>query len=297
MISYHIAPKDQYGRNEKKYTNLCSFVIITSSPYIDQNPPPAQNITASSIITDVTITLSNKTTYDTFTSSTTITPKFSKMCKTIDICAVGGGARGDTGIYYHTYNGGYGAAGGYSNKLSIGNIESITMTIGAANNRYDTPSTSTISINGSQHTFETNIDDKAGGITNMTSDLVNHGRPGTNGFHIFGDTSLPIIGSSGGSGGYYHSNNYSPSMPFTLYGGNGGANAGSGGSATGYYDESVSSNRFSRKNGTDATGYGCGGGGGANVSGNGVNIWSGETAYSYPGKGKQGAAFIRYNFS
>lgn len=273
--------------------------ISASSPYIDQNPPPAQNITASSIITDVTITLVNKTTYDTFTSSTTINPKFSKMCKSIDICAVGGGCDGNSGNESLNLKclGGYSGAGGYSNKIDIHAIKSISMIIGSASGYYNNPTVSSFTINSVQHTFNVSIGSKSGGTKGVSPDMFNHGGPGQNGFHIFGDTSLPIVGSSGGAGGYYNAYNYSPDMPFSLRGGSGGANAGSGGYATGYYDTEVSYNKYTRYNGTSATGYGCGGGGGVYVGGNGVNLMQGQTYYSRAGQGKQGAAFIRYNFT
>lgn len=272
--------------------------ISASSPYIDQTPPAAQNITASSIITDVTITLVNKTTYDTFTSSTTITPKFSKMCKTIDICAVGGGCNGakaDFGVPAYC-NGGPGGAGGYSNKIDIHAINSISIVVGSATTSWTTPTVSSFAINSVAHAFSVPISSKSGGSVSKTSDILHHGGSGENGFHIFGDTSLPIVGSSGGAGGYYNAYNYSPDMPFSLRGGPGGSNAGSGGYATGYYDSDLSRDRFTRYNGTSATGYGCGGGGCVYVGGNGVNLESGQSYLSSPGSGKQGAAFIRYNF-
>ncbi len=272
--------------------------ISVSSPYIDQTPPAAQNITASSIITDVTITLANKTTYDTFESSTTITPKFSKMCKTIDICAVGGGCDGVSGnnVLNNFCCGGASGAGGYSNNVDISGIETISIMVGSESSNSSGPTLSSFTINSIQHVFSTSISSKPRVIVGKTSDILHHGTPGQNGFHIFGDSSLPIVGSSGGAGGYYYSYNYSPDMPFSLNGGIGGTNAGSGGYAKGSYDQSASRNRFTLYKATSATGYGCGGGGGVSVSGNGINYSSGQVSYSNAGSGKQGAAFIRYNF-
>ena len=272
--------------------------ISASSPYIDQTPPAAQNITASSIITDVTITLVNKTTYDTFTSSTTITPKFSKMCKTIDICAVGGGCAGVTGYPAASNygNGGASGSGGYSNGIDISGIKTVSIIVGSASDSVNSPTLSSFTINSVKHVFNTVVDSKPMTSVGRVSDIKYNGAPGRNGFHIFGDTSLPIVGSSGGSGGYWYFYNSTPEMPFSLQGGPGGMNAGSGGYATGYRDSS-NRDRVSRYNATSATGYGCGGGGGVYVAGQTADPWSGEQAYSNGASGKQGAAFIRYNFN
>lgn len=263
--------------------------ISASSPYIDQNPPPAQNITASGTITDIVITLTNKTTYDTFTSSTTITPKFSKMCKTIDICAVGGGENGS-----NKSAGGCGAGGGYSNGIDPVSITSIDFIIGAlvSSNNNSTPtannvSSSMIKINGVEHQFQQGFDYRIGASVNTQREGVREGTSGTSGFHIFGDEALPIVGSSGGSGASVVKDD---GKTHRANGGVAGAGAGNGG--TSYVSRTSNGNVYDTTSGGAASEYGCGGGG------SGVAGYPQQPIYKYSsgGVGKQGAGFMRYHF-
>lgn len=263
--------------------------ISASSPHIDQNPPPAQNITANGTITDITITLTNKTTYDTFTSSTTITPKFSKMCKTIDVCAVGGGGGGgsyDQMSVVDRTTGGSGAGGGYTLGLNPNEVESILITVGAAANNPRTNTNTTESyftINGTRHQFSVTQSVKPGPATwSSVTDGKHNGKNGVNGFHIFGDAALMVVGSSGGSGGALESLSSGVAS-----GGTGGEGAGNGGQA-----RINRINNLSTENGLDATSYGCGAGAGGFARDS-----NGNSKSSNSGNGKQGACFMRYHFS
>lgn len=266
-----------------------SVTIGCTSPYIDQKAPAAQTVTKTGTITDVTLTLENDTDVLTITSSQTISTKFSKLCTSFDICAVGGGGGGgsyDQMSVVDRTTGGSGAGGGYTLGLNPTGVESILTTVGAAANNPRTNTNTTESyftINGTRHQFSVAQSVKPGPATwSSVTDGKHNGKNGVNGFHIFGDAALMVVGSSGGSGGALE---YLSSG--VASGGTGGEGAGNGGQA------SISSyNNVSSNNGSDATKYGCGGGGGGFARDSG-----GNSSSSNSGNGKQGACFLRFHFA
>lgn len=265
-----------------------NVTISCTSPYIDQQPPANQNIVPIETITDVTLTLANNTDVLTITSSQTISTKFSKLCTSFDICAVGGGGGGgsyDQMSVVDRTTGGSGAGGGYTLGLNPNGVESILATVGAAANNPRTNTNTTESyftINGTRHQFSVAQSVKQGPATwSSVTDGNHNGKNGVNGFHIFGDAALMVVGSSGGSGGALE---YLSSG--VARGGTGGEGAGNGGQA-----RIISYNNVSSNNGSDATKYGCGGGGGGFARDSG-----GNSSSSNSGNGKQGACFLRFHF-
>lgn len=267
-----------------------SVTIGCTSPYIDQKAPASQSVASTGTITDVTLTLVNNTDVLTITSSQTINPKFSKLCTTFDICAVGGGGGGgsyDQMSVVDRTTGGSGAGGGYTLGLNPNEVESILTTVGAAANNPRTNTNTTESyftINGTRHQFSVTQSVKPGPATwSSVTDGKHNGKNGVNGFHIFGDAALMVVGSSGGSGGALESLSSGVAS-----GGTGGEGAGNGGQA-----RIISYNNISSNNGSDATKYGCGGGGGGGFA----RDSGGNSKSSNSGNGKQGACFLRFHFA
>lgn len=267
-----------------------SVTIGCTSPYIDQKAPAAQTVTKTGTITNVTLTLENDTDVLTITSSQTINPKFSKMCTTFDICAVGGGENGSD-----LSPGGCGAGGGYSNGIDPISVTSIDFIIGAlvpsknnSNPTANNVSNSTIKINGAEHQFQQSFDSQIGAYVDTQSEGVRNGTPGTPGFHIFGDEALPIVGSSGGSGASVVTND---GKTHSANGGVGGDGAGNGGKSSMW--KSDGSFVYNPSSGTPASEYGCGGGG------SGVAGYPQKPIYKHAsgGIGKQGACFMRFHFA
>lgn len=267
-----------------------SVTISCISPYIDQKAPASQSIASTGTITDVTLTLANNTDVLTIMSSQTINTKFSKLCTTFDICAVGGGENGSD-----LSAGGCGAAGGYSNGIDPISVTSMDFVIGAAvpslNNSNPTEnhvSSSIIKINGAEHQFQQSFDYQIGAYVDVQSEGVRDGTPGTPGFHIFGDETLPIVGSSGGSGASVVKND---GKTHRANGGVAGAGAGNGG--TSYVSRSNGAAVYNTSSGGAASEYGCGGGG------SGVAGYPQQPIYKYSsgGIGKQGACFVRFHFA
>ena len=266
-----------------------SVTIGCISPYIDQKAPTSQSIASTGTITDVTLTLENDTDVLTITSSQTINTKFSRLCTVFDICAVGGGGGGgsyDQMSVVDRTTGGSGAGGGYTLGLNPNGVESISATVGAAANnpRTNTDTTeSYFTINGTRHQFSVAQSVKPGPATWISvTDGKHDGKNGVNGFHIFGDAALMVVGSSGGSGGALE---YLSSG--VAGGGTGGEGAGNGGQA-----RINSINNLSTENGLDATSYGCGAGAGGFARDS-----NGNTNSASSGNGKQGACFMRFHFA
>lgn len=266
-----------------------SVTIGCTSPYIDQKAPAAQTVTKTGTITDVTLTLANNTDVLTITSSQTINKKFSKLCTTFDICAVGGGENGSD-----LSAGGCGAGGGYSNGIDPISVTSMDFVIGAlvSSDNNSTPtanhvSSSMIKINGAEHQFQQSFDYRIGASVDTQSEGVREGTSGTSGFHIFGDEALPIVGSSGGSGASIVKVD---GKTHNAQGGVGGAGAGNGGNVR--VSRPNVETIFATNSGSSASEYGCGGGG-SGVAGDSYNP---IRKHSSGGIGKQGACFLRFHF-
>ena len=267
-----------------------SVTIGCTSPFIDQVAPASQSVTSTGTITDVILTLANNTDVLTITSSQTINTKFSKLCTTFDICAVGGGENGS-----NKSAGGCGAGGGYSNGIDPVSVTSIDFIIGAlvSSNNNSKPtanhvSSSMIKINGAEHQFQQGFDYRIGASVDTQSEGVREGTSGTSGFHIFGDEALPIVGSSGGSGASVVKND---GKTHSANGGVAGAGAGNGG--TSYVSRTNGAAVYNTSSGGAASEYGCGGGG------SGVAGYPQQPIYKYSsgGIGKQGACFLRFHFA
>ncbi len=258
--------------------------IGCTSPYIDQKTPDIQSIISTGIVTNVTLVLKNETDLITITSSQTINrSQISKFAKDFDLAGVNGGQNGVHGSAGNT--GGAGGASGYSKKIAIPNKD-IQFIIGSNRDADSTEENETyIQIDGVKHTFSTQYSGRPqpqsypGGYGRF------NGASGIDGYHIFGESTLEVVGSSGGAGGVINNFNLQLNENTTAHGGNGGKNAGGGGSAT-----YISRKNVTASPGTDAIFYGCGGGGGANA---GTDVASKQ---SDGGKGKAGAAWIRFHF-
>ncbi len=178
----------------------------------------------------------------------------------------GGGSDGENGIYYNkTAYGGNGGSGGSvaiirDIKVSAGELD-ITVMIGSAG---DSNGTSVI-INNNEYTCnDSGCETNDGGFQGISG---KHGHKnagnGSNGI----ETPFGYIGSSGGGGAAYCNNSNSGY-------GKGGLNAGNGGKIV----------NGKSTPGDKATGYGCGGGGGAASS----------VSWCKGGKGKQGCVILTW---
>ena len=244
-------------------SSSASVTIGCTSPYVDQNAPASQAVTASGTVTGVTITLTRVTGEIEITSSTVVA--FSPEVLTYDLCAVGAGAGG---LYVSTGAGVCGAAGGggaVANLLGVSAPAHRTIAVsvgsGSAKASNTTPTIPDATYTG---------DD--GGNTTISSQV---------------DGSL-LLSAAGGKGGSIVS---SSSATYRLRGVGGTGNGAGGATKT---DGTVSSDYSSDggscvASGTNATGYkfndsslGIPGGGGGSVS---VDTLSRYFTGSRPSKG------------
>ena len=215
-----------------------SVTISCTSPFVDQKAPDSQVIVSNGIITSVILNLTK-------IESRWVTNSANYFCssqvKTVDFCGVGGGQSGGSGSFEgYSRKGGMGAGRGYLKNVPINTGDKITLTIGGVVPINSTNSNTTIKINDSVLSYQ-----KTFSNTSYSSQ---------NGFYAFEDSSLMMVGSSGGDGRHCR-----PSLNQERYvpGDDGGTGAGKGRSA-----EVDSSFRPRANSRTPATNYGCGGGGG-----------------------------------
>ena len=277
-----------------------SVTISCTSPYVDQEAPSSQDVTATGTITDVTMTL-NRAGIVKITSSKIV--KISHLPKTVDITAVGGGGGGG-GAYSVSYGdawlpwgGGGGGGGNVTHALNVKLIEqALEISVGAGGS-------------GAQGAEAPGRDGGSGGVTSIKfqgepqmivsasgggggygqngsaigGTSTNGGRGGRGGYtnkdntfsggengsdcteHIFGDAALDI---AGGGGGVRTGSN--------LAGDGGHPNGGKGGySISAEYNAPIS-------------GKAPGGGGG----GHGI----GRKSFQSAGNGGMGGVYLRFHF-
>ncbi len=193
-----------------------TVTIECTSPYIDQEAPAGQSVTATGTITDVTLTLTSIT--GTITVPSSETTKASSMAKTMDITAVGGGGGGGG---KNTKSGssiaGGGGGGGYvATKLlvPVTPLQELTFIIGSggaagayAKTGGDGGSTTIKSAGADLLTASGGFGGVAGqaqntgGVGNGNGGYTNtsDGEDGIG--YIFDDASLGLAGGGGGGGG------------------------------------------------------------------------------------------------
>ena len=238
-----------------------TVTIGCTSPYIDQAAPASQRVTATGIITDVTLTLTNITDIITITSSKT--SKISSMAKTVDICAVGGGGGGSGATdpdYQKSFGGGGGGGGNIVNvlakSLTSDAKKSIKIIVGSggAGGGYSGTSPSGNECNGSSGGTTSVIlggqieiataTGGGGGQIGLSYDAPGSGGTSTNGgsggnggygnndrgsdgnssnVHIFNDYNLGLAGGGGGAGSGYVASNRTRAAAGLPNGGLGGA--------------------------------------------------------------------------
>lgn len=219
--------------------------ITAISSYGDLDSSSVQ-VSSTGTITNVNISLKKKASYVLYTSSTSI--KISPMVSTIDIGGIGRRCVGAG------EDGGAAATGGYSKGVVINNSNSLSITIGSASTSTTATST-TYSIDGIVQSFQIVKTGVAGGAAGTpVKSNGNHGFPGNAGWYMFGDSSYPAVGASGGRG-LYMGPAYFGYTAYSVAGGNPG-----GGGRSGEITEWTTRN-ITGATGGNATGYGSGGGG------------------------------------
>ena len=273
-----------------------TVTISCTSPYIDQAAPASQSVTATGIITDVTLTLTSITDMITVTSSKSI--KVSSMAKTMDATAVGGGGGGGGYNQNSSYDGaGAGGGGGYvSTKLDVVCADkSLRISLGSwgSGSHY---AEGNVAAGGSGGDTSLYIDEVlaltanggkggAGGSSGPTAGGSGNGRGGNGGRYESSDSG-PNYAQSGGSGSGYIFNDSS----LGLAGGGGGGGGFSTGSATdaraksgGLPHGGKGGTQDGTPSGADGAAPGGGGGGAGGINGNG-------------GDGGSGRMYLRFHF-
>ena len=193
-----------------------TVTIECTSPYIDQEAPAGQSVTATGTITDVTLTLTSIT--GTITVPSSETTKVSSMAKTMDITAVGGGGGGGgKNTKSSSSIAGGGGGGGYvATKLlvPVTPLQELTLIIGSggaagayAKTGGDGGSTTIKSAGADLLTASGGFGGVAGqaqntgGVGNGNGGYTNtsDGEDGVG--YIFDDASLGLAGGGGGGGG------------------------------------------------------------------------------------------------
>lgn len=207
-----------------------TVTIGCTSPYIDQSAPASQSVTATGMITDVTLTLTAIT--DTITVTSSKTAKVSPKAKTMDVTAVGGGGGGgggcSSGDYEQSASGG---GGGYvSTKTGVTSIAkaALKITVGSAGS-------------GGLHQSYAASPGASGGTTSVT----------------LSDTAL--VTANGGNGG---ESGYGKSYGTLIPGGTGNGNGGTGTSKSGVNCSGSAGSGYIFNDSTLGLAGGGGGGGG-----------------------------------
>lgn len=272
-------------------SNNTTVSISCTSPYVDQRAPDAKTISSTGTVTDVTMILTNEAGLITIDTSRSISKnQISKFAKSIDLAGVNGGQNGGSSNYSigsspSNNTGGAGGSSGYTKNVSLPNVNLVFVIGNLREATADSENETYIEVDGVKHIFSV----KYSGRPQVKTNIDDYGRwpgsAGVNGYHIFDDPALNVIGSSGGSGGIINNFDGSVNWGSRANGGSGGRNAGSGGGVA-----LTNTGSYSQSDPTAASFYGCGGGGGSD--------WRSPKSEggNHGADGKAGAAFMRFNF-